>query len=127
MPSTEIVPGQLGSNDSGPRRSSLPSLPACTFRALGTPHRTSAAPRILLEAQFPIESLRAGLPAEELLQRLHLILASSLLEHAVPVPTAFLGVHRVLGEDAVEHVHGVDLGGEVAVVAGVIATCNGAG
>ncbi len=39
----------------------------------------------------------------------------------MPVPAALRAVHGVLGEDAVEHVGAVDLAGEVAVVARVVA------
>ena len=37
------------------------------------------------------------------------------------VPSAFLAIHGVLFEDRVEHVCAVDLAGEVAVVACVVA------
>lgn len=39
----------------------------------------------------------------------------------MPIPAPLLPVHGVLGEDGVEHVGAVDLAGEVAVVAGVVA------
>ena len=39
----------------------------------------------------------------------------------MPVPPALRAVHGILGEDGVEHVGAVDLAGEVAVVAGVVA------
>ena len=40
----------------------------------------------------------------------------------MPVPSALVGIHGVRGEGSVEHVCAVDLGAEVAVVAGIIAT-----
>ena len=38
----------------------------------------------------------------------------------MPVPSPFRAVHGVFGKDAVEHVCGVDLGGEVAVVTCIV-------
>jgi hypothetical protein len=40
----------------------------------------------------------------------------------VSVAAAFFGVHRVVLEDSVEHVCGVDLRGEIAVVAVMVST-----
>jgi hypothetical protein len=40
----------------------------------------------------------------------------------MPISPSLLGIHRIWGEDRVEHVCGVDLRGEVAVVARVVAT-----
>lgn len=37
------------------------------------------------------------------------------------VPPSFFPVHRIFGEDGVEHVGAVDLAGKVTVVAGVVA------
>ena len=37
------------------------------------------------------------------------------------IPPALFPVHGIFGEDGVEHVGAVDLAGEVAVVAGVVA------
>ena len=82
------------------------------------PHSSSATlRRPLRKAQLLIKRVRLGFPAEEVNQCLHLILAAALLEHRVSISSSFLGVHRVLLEDAVEHVGAVDLGGEVAVIA----------
>lgn len=60
-------------------------------------------------------------PPQEPPERLHLVLAAPLLEHLVPVAPALDPVHGVPREDGVEHVGAVDLAGEVAVVAGVVA------
>ena len=73
------------------------------------------------QPQLAIKRIPIRFPAQKPLQRLHLVLAAALLQHQVPVPAALLPVHGVLGEDGVEHVGAVDLAGEVAVVAGVVA------
>lgn len=62
------------------------------------------------KAQLPVKSLGTRFPAQEILERLHLILAAAALEHGVAISAAFLGVHGVFGEDGVEHVGAVDLG-----------------
>ncbi|KAI6876466.1 hypothetical protein KC338_g223 [Hortaea werneckii] len=58
----------------------------------------------------------------ELLQSLHLILTSTLLEHCMSIPSAFLAIHRILLEHAVEHIRTVDLTGKVAIVSGIVTT-----
>lgn len=40
----------------------------------------------------------------------------------MPIPSPCLRVHGILGKDCVEHVCGVDLGGEIAIVASIVAT-----
>src|SRR5690606_27156258 len=74
-----------------------------------------------LDAKLLVERLGAGLPAQELLQRLHLVAAAALLEHRVSVPPTLLAVHGVLLEYRVEHVGREHVGEHVAVVAGVVA------
>ena len=66
--------------------------------------------------QLLVKRLGARLPPQKLLQDLHLLLGPPALQHRVPIPPALLRVHGIALEDAVEHVCGVDLGGEVAVV-----------
>ena len=75
----------------------------------------------LREAQLAIKRVPVRFPAQEPLQRLHLVLTAPLLQHQVPIPPALGPVHGVLFKHGVEHVGAVDLGGEVAVVAGVVA------
>lgn len=58
----------------------------------------------LSQPQFLVESVRLGLPAQKLGQRLHLVLAAALLQDNVAVPTALLAVHRVGLEYRVKHV-----------------------
>ena len=81
-------------------------------RYLHQSHKTKLSSQLFgLEAQFPVESLCARWTTEEVFQGLHLILRASLLQHHVSISTALLGTHWVLGEDGVEHVCRVDLGG----------------
>lgn len=76
---------------------------------------------ILTQPQLSIKGLRTRFPAQEILERLHLVLASPSLQDRVSVPSTLGGVHRISGEGGVEHVGAVDLGAEVAVVAGIVA------
>ncbi len=73
------------------------------------------------QPQLPIKRIPIRFAPQEPLQRLHLILTAPLLQHHVPVPPAFLAIHGIRRKDRVEHVGAVDLAGEVAVVAGVVA------
>ena len=68
-------------------------------------------------AELLVERLSARFPAQKVFEDIHLLLRSTALEHSVSVPSPFLGIHGVVLEDRVEHVGGVHLGGEVAVVA----------
>lgn len=68
------------------------------------------------ETQFLIKRVGLGLSAQELNQRLHLVLAASLFEHRVSVPATLLGIHRVLSKDTIKHVCRVDLRAEVTIV-----------
>ena len=61
------------------------------------------------DPQFLIESLSARFPAQELLQDIHFLFASSALEDCMSISTSLLSVHGVVLEDGVEHVRGVDL------------------
>lgn len=72
-----------------------------------------------VQPQLLIKRLRIRLSSQKLDQCLHLILTASLLQHRMSIPSPFLSVHRICLEYAVEHVGAVDLGGEVAVVAGL--------
>lgn len=76
----------------------------------------------LCQTQLPVKRITIGFTSKEALQGLHLILASTLLEHQVSVSAPLLAVHRVLLEDRMEHIRAVHLRGEVAVVAGIVAT-----
>ena len=73
--------------------------------------------RLFGDTKLLVESLGARFPAQELLKDVHLFLTSTALEHSVPVPSAFFGIHGVVLKDRVKHVCGVDLGREVAVIA----------
>jgi hypothetical protein len=64
---------------------------------------------LLADTKLLIERLRLRLAPQEFLQNLHLLFASTTLEHSVPVPATLLAVHGIGLEDGVEHVGGVDL------------------
>lgn len=70
------------------------------------------------QAHILVESIRLGLPAQELRQSLHLVLAAALFENLVAIPTALGGVHGVGFKDGVEHVGGVDLRAVQILLAG---------
>ena len=66
--------------------------------------------KCLGQSQLLVEGVGARLAAQELGQRLHLVLAATLLQHLVAVAAAMGLVHGVVLEHGVEHVGGVDLG-----------------
>lgn len=72
-----------------------------------------------LQPQLLIKRLRIRLSSQKLDQRLHLILTATLLQNRMSIPSSLLSVHGIRLEYTVEHVGAVDLGGEVAVVAGL--------
>lgn len=73
------------------------------------------------QSQLPVKGISVRFSPQETLQRLHFILAASLLEHHVPVSPSFFAVHGIFLEDGEEHVCAVDLARKVAVVACVVA------
>lgn len=75
---------------------------------------------LLANTELFVKSLCVWFAAEEFFENIHFLFGAAALEDRVPVATAFFGVHGVGFEDGVEHVCGVDLRGEVAVVAGGI-------
>ena len=64
----------------------------------------------LTDAQLLVKRVRGRFSTEEILEGAHLVLAASSLEDGVAVASALGRVHRVGGEDGVEHVGRVDLG-----------------
>lgn len=58
----------------------------------------------LRKPQLPVERIGLGLAAQELGERLHLVLAATTLQHGVAVTAALGLVHRVVVEGRVEHV-----------------------
>lgn len=73
--------------------------------------------RLLRDAQLLVESVSLRLATKELLKDVHFLLGTAALEDGMAVAATFSRVHRVRLEDSVEHVCGVDLGREVAIVA----------
>lgn len=73
-------------------------------------------------AQFLVESLSAGLSAQELFQKFHLVNAATSLQNGVAVSATFLAIHGVLLKERVEHVQRKDLRIEVAIITGIITT-----
>lgn len=61
------------------------------------------------QPQFAIEGLGVGLPAEEVLEGLHLILAAAALEDSVAVASAFFGIHGIFRKHGEKHVCRVHL------------------
>lgn len=76
----------------------------------------------LRQTQLPVKCITIRFTSKEVLQGLHLILASTLLEHHVSISAPLLAVHGVLLEDRIEHIRAVHLRGEIAVVARIVAT-----
>lgn len=72
------------------------------------------------EPELLEECIRAWLAPKELLECEHLILGPTALKNGVTVAAALYAIHRVGLEDRVEHVRGIDLRGEIAVVASVV-------
>ena len=90
---------------------------------MSTPCRnTDATETLLRDTQFLVESVGLGLATEELLKNVHLLLGTTALEDGVAVAATFSWVHRVGFENGVEHICGVDLRREVAVVAAIVRT-----
>ena len=56
------------------------------------------------QPQFAIKGLGVGLPAEEVLEGLHLILTAAALEDSVAVASAFFGIHRIFRKHGEKHV-----------------------
>ncbi len=77
--------------------------------------------KILTQPQLSIKRLCTRFPPQEIFERLHLILTSPSLQDRMSVSSTLSGVHRISGEGSMEHVCAVDLGAEVAIVAGVVA------
>ena len=64
----------------------------------------------LRQTQLLVKRVGVWLSAQELFERFHLVLTPATLEHGMAIPASLGGVHRILLEDGVEHVGGVDLG-----------------
>lgn len=73
------------------------------------------------KAKLLVECRRGRLPAEEVLQCVHLAPAAASGDHLVAVPSSLVLVHGVLLEMGVEHVVRKDAGVEVAVVTSIVA------
>lgn len=79
-------------------------------------HSPTDPPTALCQPQLPVERLRARLPPQKVLERLHLVFAAAPLEDRVAVAPALRGVHRVGGKDGMKHVGRVDLGAVFVLV-----------
>lgn len=75
----------------------------------------------LSQAQFLVKRLRTRFTSYKFFQCLHLVLPTSLFKNSMSVTATFLWVHGIFCKDRKEHVCRVDLGREVAVIAGIIA------
>lgn len=69
----------------------------------------SSMTRKLLQSQVLVEGLAVWLAPKEVNQRLHLILAATLLENSMSVSSALSMIHWILLEDGIEHICAVYL------------------
>lgn len=90
--------------------------PLYALAQLHAKRRITGQPELVpLESKFLVERFRVRFATEEILEGLHLFLASPTFQHSMAISPPFLAIHRILLEIRVEQVAAENLGAETWV------------